>query len=488
MSLSRRKCLQALLCSSVSLPLKAKLPASSPESWDLVIVGAGAAGLTAAIWAKLLGVDRVLILESEPLVGGSSIISGGLWAVSGTEMQKAHGISDSDADFFNDILEVGNHKNRIDVVKAFIRKNKEQYEWVTKTLGIVPKSIVPGAGTPRAHSFSMVSLIRRLTEEALKLGVAIRTGTRVTSLTTDAQGQVSGVVAEGQGVGQSFASSQGVILASGGFARNTALMAKFSPRMRFVTAICAQGSRGDGLLMARRLGAALADTEYLEGSYAFTRHPSTIADMTLLPYYGAIVVNQNAERFVNESLPYKQIAKVVLDQPRGQSAIVFDESIRRFAVEETLDRHLWEPIDRGFIPDYVVSDDSLSEAAVKAGLDPAALQKTVENYNRAISNSESQQPRGKLSVNNGQLISISHPPYFIMPASVSMLGTYGGLRIDGEGRVLREDDSPIPGLWAAGEVTGGFHGASFIMGTAIAKAMVFGRIAAESAAGRNSHD
>lgn len=331
----------------------------------------------------------------------------------------------------------------------------------------------------------MQTVISRLLILAQNLGVRILTGARVSELKSDNHKRITGVIAKHLEKRQLFTSRMGVILATGGFGRNVELMSQFSPRMKFVTSLCAQGARGDGLLLATQQEAALSDMEYLEGSYAFIKNPTTINDMSLLPYYGAIVINQRGERFVDESLPYKQIAKKVLYQPRGESSLVFDEYIRNLALKEKLDNHLWAPIDKGVLPDYVVKSSTVAGAAEKAGLDAITLVKTVTDYNRNVESDSP--PRGPLSVNGGKLVQLIHPPFYIMPASVSILGTYCGVRIDGEARVLRADDTPIQGLWAAGEVTGGFHGASFIMGTAIAKAFVFGRVAVDSIVRRSAY-
>lgn len=477
----RRSLIQCGLLQGLALPKFGRAASATEEPVshedDVVIIGAGISGLTAAALLAEAGMTRVVVLESEPTIGGTSLISGGFWAVSETDLQKTLKVVDSDAIFEDDIFRVGRHANRPDVVHAFMQHNREQYEWVRKTLGIEPKALVPGAGVRRSHAFDTRQFIAALYRYVTAKGVRILTNTRATDLLLE-HGRVAGCQALRQNRPHIFRARAGTLIATGGFSRNRDLIAAFSPRMQYVSTIAHQGSRGDGLKMMQAAGAGLADVDYLEASYAFTMNPTTINDMSLLPYYGGVMVNLHSRRFVDESLPYKQLASAVIAQPSGKSWIVFDERIRLIALEQKLDRHLWAPISEGKTPPYVHLGDTLEEVASKAGLDPVELRKTVDRYNADIR--AHAKPRGPLSVEEGELIPIATKPFFIMPATVCLLGTYGGVAINGRAEVLDINGRSIPGLYAAGEVTGGFHGASFIMGTAFGKANAFGRIAALS--------
>lgn len=464
MPFSRRQILAGTL-GAISLPALAASKLSVEPIRDLVIVGAGAAGLTAACLAAEQGIRRILILESEPLIGGSSLICGGFWAVSGTRLQKNLGVSDNDAAFFDDILEVGAHRNDPSLVRAFIENNRAQYVWVNRK-GVLAQTLAPGAGTLRAHVFDARQLIARLYRLTQNYGVEIRTGKRVRNIVTDSEGRgVRGVETD-----SAFFPARAVLLACGGFSRNKAMLSKYSPQMRFVSTIAAQGCRGDGIIMAQELGAGLADMQWLQASYAFLQNPTTIADMTFVNYHGGIIVNKEGRRFVDESLPYKLIAREVLKQSSARSFIVFDERIRRISERQPMDQRQWSRVP-------MASASTLAQAAPAYGIDAQTLTQTVANYNRAVLRGEDAQ-RGPISVNGGRLLCIEQPPLHILPVTLCLLGTYCGIKINARAQVLREDNEPIPRLWAAGEVTGGFHGASFIMGTAFGKAQTFARIAA----------
>lgn len=468
MSLHRRDLIFGTLAAPFVLPSSVR-GQSGGDVYDLVVVGAGVAGLTAACLAAEFGLKRILVLESEPLIGGSSIISGGFWAVSGTKLQKERGVIDSDEAFFEDILTVGAHKNDEALVRAFIRKNRVQYEWVLAQ-GVAPQTLAPGSGTLRAHVFDAPRLLECLCRKAVSSGVVIRVGTRVRELEYNRSlNRVAGVRTD-----KAAYAARAVLLATGGFSRNRELLEQYSPRMRFVSTIAAQGCRGDGILMAQALLAGLADMDWLEASYAFIQNPTTIHDMTFVNYHGGIIVNKYGRRFVDESLPYKLIAKEVLKQSDAKSFIVFDERIKSISKRQPLDQRLWDAVPMGV-------GRTLAEAANQCSIDPSALQRTVDAYNEAVSRGEDA-GRGSVAVNNGRLLTIDWTPFYVLPVSPCLLGTYCGIKINDRARVLTAQGDEIKGLWAAGEVTGGFHGASFIMGTAFGKAQTFARIAAEDIA------
>ena len=166
---------RTLLAAALALPA---LPARAEPSAELLIVGAGVAGLTAACIAAEHGMRGVVVIEKEPVVGGTSIRTNGFWTVAGTDLQKKLGIRDSDEEFFADMRRIGGYVNSEPLVRTFIRANNEQYSWFLSH-GIAPHAIVAASGVRRAHVFDIVRLIEFLRSHALSLGVRILTGTRV---------------------------------------------------------------------------------------------------------------------------------------------------------------------------------------------------------------------------------------------------------------------------------------------------------------------
>lgn len=179
----RRSLIQCGLLQGLGLPSLARAaPDNASDVCDVVIIGAGISGLTAAALLAQAGINRVVVLESEPTIGGTSLISGGFWAVSETDLQKQFKVADSDEIFEEDIFRVGLHANRPDVVQAFIRHNREQYEWVRTTLGVEPRALVPGAGVRRSHAFDPRQLIAALYRYVTAKGIAVLTNRRAAEL------------------------------------------------------------------------------------------------------------------------------------------------------------------------------------------------------------------------------------------------------------------------------------------------------------------
>ena len=337
---------------------------------------------------------------------------------------------------------------------------------------------------PRGHSFNSTALIQTLRLECEKKGIRILTSTQAVKLLTE-QAVVSGVVAEVAGHHSlEIRSLHGVILATGGFTRNREMLCHFAPALKNAAVISGIGSTGDGIAMALPFGSQLADTAFIKASYGFRLNPASIVDFTSIYYEGAVIVNQQGRRFVNESSSYKTLGEKALEQPEGKSYIIFDNRMRLTAMEHRpIDRVLWSGYDRGEPLDFVFWGNTVEEAAKKAGLSPTAVTDTIKRYNQAI---DSDQPdefgRQTLSAGYGHPLPLEEPPYFIMPSVSAIMGTYCGLRVNTHMQVIGQGGQPIPGLFAAGEVMGGVHGANYITGTGLGKALTFGKVAGESVA------
>lgn len=478
--LSRRRLLQTC---AVSLAASAHAVCSGgwdTESHDLVVVGSGAAGLAAAVAAHREGLSDILILEREPLIGGSSVVCGGQFSVAGTNLQKALGIHDSEELFFEDMMRAGEYQNDPELVRVFIREVRNQFEWL-QSHGV--KSQPPAAhssmSVQRAHQMDPVLVMQALRREAVSRGSVIRTSARAVELEVDEHGKATGVWVVKNHRRQLVLARKGLILACGGFSRNRELLKLYAPEMVDVLTVAGIGSQGDGILMANKVNAALADIHNVKASYGFLLNSSTVQDFTWMFYSGAIIVNHEGRRFVDESLSYRTIGDAALKQSFPVTYIVFDNAIRKAQMSKRLiDRQLWSPVDRGENPDYVFMSSNLEELAVKAGIDAALLRQTVERYNRFVEQGRDEEfGRTSLSSGFGKLVAIRHAPFFLVPAVPGVFGTYGGLKITPKAEVVSRKGTVIKGLYAAGEVAGGVHGNGFIGGTGFGKALALGKIA-----------
>ena len=477
----------AALVSPVAGAVPVKAPQKWDESYDVVIIGAGGAGLAAACEAVMDKLSAV-VFEKEPTVGGSSVICGGQWAVGGTEEQEKRGIKDSEDLFIKDMMTTGQNQNDLEVVKAYVKETKAHYEWMTKKLGVKPISVTLSGGmsVPRAHTFKPGEVIEAMRKFAVDGGAKVVLRTKAERLLWDHEKNcIAGVRVSRRGKVMNIEAKKGVVLAAGGFSRNPKMLKKYAPLLENAAVIAGLGTQGDGILMAQAYGADMIDTNYIKASYGFTLKPSTIKDMALTQFKGAIVVNKTGKRFMDESISYKTQADIAFAQPEGKSWIVFDDNIRKIAMkmDPMQDGILWKPIDEGKCPDYVFMGNTIEEAAQKAGLDPKAVAETVKNYNGYVdAGKDPEFGRAGLASGQGKLVRIEKAPFFIFPSVGAMIGTYCGIKITPKAEVVDVFGEVIPHLYAAGEMTGGVHGASYMTGTAFSKAMSFGRIAVHAIA------
>lgn len=444
---------------------------------DVIIVGGGAAGWSAALAATQAG-SRVTLLEKLPDSGGSSALSGGCLAFAGTDLQAAQGVEDSPDLLFRDLVEVGQGVNDAALVRTYCDAQLATCDWL-KAAGIRFSPVIEtasGQSVPRVHTVDPADMVRTLKAAAIQTGhLTYRPGTAVHDLLIDADGRVCGVTLAN---GESVAAAKAVILASGGFAKNHELLMHYAPDYAEAVFVAGAGSHGDGLRMGLDLGADVRDMEYVKGT--FGKHPTDETNDHSLQavYKGAIAVNQDGQRFVNESISYKLLGDAVMAQPWHTGYQIMDQGIFDTGDDRVRILDFGRRLEEGLF--YVA--DTLEDLAAQIEIDPAELIATVDRYNGYVdAGHDPEFGRTHLVHKHGQLRRIESAPFYAYPSTAVVFGTYCGLRIDSQARVLRVDGSAIPGLFAAGEVTGGFHGAAYMTGSALGKAVVFGRIAGDEA-------
>lgn len=441
---------------------------------DVLVLGAGQAGLTAALAAAQEGA-KVLVLEKLALAGGSTAMSSGLTAYAGTDEQEAEGIHDSVESMKADILATGQYQNDEALVEAYCREQLTTYRWL-KGLGVVYGHIhaASGQSVPRSHSTDPSRMIDTLVHRAEDLGVRIVYGIRAFQLlvTDDV---VHGVTAESAGALVDIEAGA-VVIATGGFSRNNALLERFVPQMVHAIHGGAPGSEGDGLLMAWKAGADFRDTPYVKGTFGIYPgdDPREGGTGILAVYKGAIAINFEGHRFVNESLPYKAIGDACLAQPGHLAWQVFDQ--------QTMDKddpevHIYWFSGR-LATGLLEVADTIAELAVKMNVPVEELVRTVDEYNASVRGERHDAfNRTSLSGTAEKPTEIVNGPFYAHLSGTSVLATYAGLTVDADTHVLDVYGQEIPGLFAAGEVTGGFHGAGYVTGTSVGKSGVFGRLA-----------
>ncbi|WP_203581924.1 FAD-dependent oxidoreductase [Microbacterium hibisci] len=443
------------------------------RSFDAVVVGGGLAGVAAAQRLATRG-HRVALLEKRDRLGGSTALSGGWFALSGTAAQKRAGVGDSDELFLSDMRETGAGYADESLLRALVAGQVHAIGAIDRADAWTDElKVSAGMTVARAHLVRIDALRAHLEAEAVAAGAVILPGRPADRLVVDG-GRVIGVEA----AGEELSAGSGVVLATGGFSRSRELLDLFVPHQAAAMPYGGVGNTGDGLRMAWMLGAGLADVGHVSGTYG--QHAETTDDeheLLTANYLGAILVNTRGERFADESASYKVLGAAVLGQPGRMAFQVFDAVVRARSRPGVPLSDMERLEELG----HLVSAPTIAALAAGLGIRPENLERTLAQYNRAVATG-SGDAFGRTGLVNGvgALTPIDTPPFFAYAAVTAMTSTFGGLRVAPDAAVERVDGTRIDGLFAAGEVVGGFHGASYMTGTALTKALVFGVIAADT--------
>jgi fumarate reductase flavoprotein subunit len=452
---------------------------------DAVVAGSGGAGLAAAIELADAKADVMVFEKQGSIAETSTYQCGGVFSFAGTDFQERRGVRDSEDLLYKDLMEVGQWKNEEELVQVYVKNQRDTYYWLTG-LGVkwLTLEVLAGMSVPRGHVTDPAQALEVLKEAAERRGARIVFDTRVTELLTDEEERVAGVRVEGKGGTMRVKARHGVILATGGIGRNIERLRAIDPRYTQVIPLMGAGHTGDGHQMAEALGAYLRDMEYIKPTFGIHEHSTTNAELVFMYYHGAIIVNKEGKRFVNESISYKDVGMAALEQTDGVGIQIFDQKLYEVGLEKA----------KGVRPEHavwgldarrrrlLVTAATLEELAAKIAVPPGTLQETVARYNSQVdSEGDTDFGRKTLVGGTGKPVKIETPPFYAFVSKGAFPGTYGGICLDEAMHVLKRDGI-IPGLYAAGEIVGGFHGASYMTGTAVGKAVIFGRVAGRNVA------
>lgn len=464
-----------------------------PKSWDVLVVGAGSAGLPLAITAAERGA-RVLQLEADHRIGGTLHWSSGQISGAGTRLQKAHGIEDTPDEHYRDAQRIAHDSIDPVVLRLFVDHAGPTIDW------LVDRGFEPAPGTPvagEAHEaystrrylwgtragISILEALRPHHDRLVREGkIDLRLQHRMTELLVDDRGAVRGVRANTPN-GEFEFEAKNVVLATGGYAANPALWKILTPR----NPLCSHAnpySRGDGLVVAGELGAAIDGADKFLCTFAGVLEnsddPRSGAFLALSP--GArkvweIFVDRRGRRFMQEdhpSIDYRE--RSLLRQPGNAMFIVLDQAILENAAPITVEPAAKYRARFGRHPAFVKAK-TLAELARALGVPVANLRRTVANYNAAVD--------GRYDRKFGRhflIRKIVKPPFYAIRAQGLTVVSPAGLRVDRKLRVLRGDGKPIRNLFAAGEVLGfgRTSGNAFVGGLSLTPALAFGRLLGES--------
>lgn len=485
---------------------------------DVVVVGAGGAGMTAAITAAGEG-KSVVILESQSMVGGNSVrATGGMNAgktvyqdenefgesagVEKTLKTAAEKYADNETitalaktvseqwaayqanptGYFDsvELMELdtmigGKGINDPELVETLCANSADAIDWLDEH-GITLHNVSSfgGASVKRIHrpvnaegkTVSVGSyMIPLLQENCEKAGVKMMLDTTATEILTDANGAAVGVKATGASGETVTVNAKAVVLASGGFGANLDMVVKYKPELKGFMTTNAPGIQGQGIEMAQAIGAATVDMDQIQ------IHPTVEANTAALITEGlrgdgAVLINEEGKRFIDEVGTRDVVSAAEIAQTGSYSWLVVDQAM----VDAS-------SVIQGYIKKgYTVTGETYEELGKAMGVDAAAFAETMEKWNGYVE-AKNDPDFGRTSFANP----LNTAPYYAVKVTAGVHHTMGGLKINANTEVLNEKGEVIPGLFAAGEVTGGVHGANRLGGNAVADFTVFGRIAGAAA-------
>ncbi|HMA96790.1 MAG TPA: flavocytochrome c [Polyangiaceae bacterium] len=443
------------------------------ETVDVVVIGSGGAGLTAAITARDLGAS-VIVLEKQPLTGGNTMLAAGGMNAANTQFQRDAGITDSPALMASDTLAAGANENDPTLVAILAQNSASSVLWLT-SLGVDLSNVGQMAGSsvrrthrPAGGQAVGAHLVNVLRATAASRAVDLRVNSKVVRITEDPQGKVNGVHVLGKQRGLYAIHAKAVVLAAGGFAANPTRVAMYRPDYAQMISSNQPGATGDGLDLGDALGGQLVDLDHIQ------IHPTLAAgNRTLITEAvrgnGGILINREGQRFVNEMATRAVVSARVLAQTGSTAFILYDQQVRE-GLAQTEGYSRLELVKEGL---------TLAELATRIAVPSAALEATVQAYNNAYTSNPNH-----IDPTFGRVIprTVERSKFYAIEIAPGIHYTMGGLKIDSQTQVISTSGTPIPGFFAAGEVTGGVHGADRLGGNSISETITFGRIAGANAA------
>lgn len=456
------------------------LPKNS--SYDVVVVGAGGAGFSAAIEAKNAGAN-VVLLEKMPAVGGNSLISGAEMNAAKNWVQPKLGINDDSPELHaEDTYKGGDMKGDMKVINVMTHNALDAALWCRDYLGVrfEDDNLFFFGGHSRKRALIPVGhtgteFITKFQAKADELGIPVITNMKMTDLILDKDGRVSGVKATMNGAEYTFNAKGGVVLATGGFGANKEMVKKYNPKIdeRFMTTD-APGTTGEALYIAEKAGAELVNMGYIQ-TYPICDPISGVIELIAdARFDGAIMLNQEGKRFVEELDRRDVLSEAILNQTGGYCWVLWNDNIGK--ISNTVGTHTTE-YDAFTKQGIMATCDDLKCIADFTKIPFDQLKKTVDRVT-----SMAGKGNDKDFHHRGGLMDMSQGKYYVIKAVPSTHHTMGGIRINEKAQALTKEGKVIPGLWAAGEVTGVTHGTNRLGGNAYTDIIVFGRIAGKAAA------
>ena len=457
-----------------------ELPKTS--NYDVVVIGAGGAGFSAAITARNAGAN-VVLLEKMPAVGGNSLISGAEMNVAKNWVQPKLGINDDSPELHaQDTFKGGDGKGDMKVINVMTHEALDAAKWCRDYLGVrfEDDNLFFFGGHSRKRALIPVGhtgteFIAKFQAKADELGIPVITNMKAEELIKDKDGRVVGVKATMDGSEYTFNAKGGVVLATGGFGANPEMVKKYNPKIdeRFKTTD-APGTTGEALYMAERAGAQLVNMGYIQTYPICDPISGAIELIADARFDGAIMLNQEGKRFVEELQRRDVLSEAILNQTGQYCWVLWNDNIGKISNTVKAHANEYEAFTKQGI---MTTCDDLKCIADFTKIPFDQLRKTVKRVSDMAGKGNDKDFNHRAG-----LMDMQQGKYYVIKAVPSTHHTMGGVRINEKAEALTAEGKVIPGLWAAGEVTGVTHGTNRLGGNAYTDIIVFGRIAGEAAA------
>ena len=444
-------------------------------SCDIVIVGAGGAGLSAAVAAsETVSSRKIIVLEKQGIIGGNTNNSTGGINAAETDIQKGLGIEDSKKLFYDDTMKGGKYENIPSLVENLVEHAPVTISWLTglgadlSDVGLMGGSSVKRTHRPKGGSAIGPHLMKILKDATSNKNIEIRISNKVLDLLSAVDGTVTGVKVQNADGSTYRLTAKAVIIATGGFGANLEMVTSLQPSLKGFATLNHPGATGDAFGWMTAIGGATIQMANIQ------IHPTAEATNHILITEavrgnGAILVNHESKRFCNEMDTRDVVSAAILAQTYGDAFLIFDQGVRESlaSIETYANQHLLQV------------GNTVAELANVIDIPAADLEATLDRYN-AQQKAGVDEDFGRSAAQ--MTAALETAPYYAVCVTPAIHHTMGGLSVNTNTQVLKADGTPIPGLYAAGEVTGGLHGANRLGGNGVADIVVNGRLAGIAAA------
>ncbi|MBC1242424.1 flavocytochrome c [Listeria welshimeri] len=446
-------------------------PSKLKDTYDIVIIGAGGAGMSAALEAKAKGLNPV-ILEKMPLAGGNTMKASSGMNASETKFQKEQGINDSNDKFYEETLKGGHGTNDKEMLRFFVDNSASAIDWLdSMDIKLNNLTITGGMSEKRTHrpedgsavgKYLVDGLLKNVQEE--KIPVFVNADVKEI---TQKDGKVTGVKVKLNNKDEKTISSDAVVVTTGGYGANKDMIEKERPDLKGYVTTNQEGSTGDGIKMIEKLGGTTVDMDQIQVHPTVQQEKSYLIGEAVRGE-GAILVSQDGKRFGNELDTRDNVTASINKLPEKSAYLVFDAGVKDRV------KAIAQYDEMGFVEE----GKTIDELASKINVPKEELTKTIDTWNTSVKNKKDEAYGRTTAMDND----LSKAPYYAIKIGPGIHYTMGGVKINTNTEVLDKEGKPITGLFAAGEVTGGLHGENRIGGNSVAEIIIFGRQAGDKSA------